>query len=880
MLRLSQITKTYRTGEVVSRALDKVSFCLRDNEFVAILGPSGSGKTTLLNIIGGLDRYEDGEMWIDGISTGKYNDRDWDSYRNHRIGFVFQSYNLIPHQNVLSNVELALTISGVPAAQRKARALKALEEVGLRDQVHKRPNQLSGGQMQRVAIARALVNDPAVLLADEPTGALDSETSLQVMELLKKVAAHRLVVMVTHNEELARQYATRIVQLKDGRIVGDSNPCEMRAEPEEGKDRRKKSGMDFLTSLSLSTGNLRTKKGRTLLTAIAGSIGIIGIALIQALSGGVNRYIADIQRDTMSSYPITISESTLNVSGMMSNMRSRRDSLLFGGEEKEREEGRAYADTSAFEAHEMMEMGLAENDLTAFKQYLDNPDSEIQPYLGENGIVYTYDVRFEVYTRDENGAVINTGEDVESREEGNSLPGSVRMSRRGGLAQMSFIVGGSSGAGAENFSEMLAGKGEEMVSRVVTDSYDLLAGSWPRDASEVVLVLDEEHALPAEQLCQLGYLTAEQYRQMEEKKKAGEKPEQSWSYEELCGKTFWVLPACDRYDKQADGSFSYVEQIGEEQLAEKGILLTVSGVICPAEGAAGTELETPVAYTAGLTRLIIEHTAESAVVLAQQAAPEMNVLTGLPFQADGKEAELKAIKSYLGKTSGGTMGMMAGFLDEETLLSLYDEYLGESSCEENLKLFGVVRYDAPQSINIYTDSFEAKDQVAACIERYNQKADPDKRITYTDFVQLMTSSLTSIVNSISYVLIAFVAISLIVSCIMIGIITHISVMERTKEIGVLRALGASKSNISQVFIAETIMVGLIAGLLGIGMTQLLIIPVNAVIHALAGDGMSAFLAPQDALLLIALSILITVFGGLLPARKAAKKDPVAALRTE
>lgn len=935
MLQVKNIHKQYKTGELVQDALRDVSLNLRDSEFVAVLGPSGSGKTTLLNIIGGLDRYDSGDLIINGISTKQYKDRDWDSYRNHTIGFVFQSYNLIPHQTILANVELALTISGVSRAERRKRAQAALEEVGLGEQSHKRPNQLSGGQMQRVAIARALVNDPDVLLADEPTGALDSETSVQVMELLKAVAKNRLVVMVTHNPELAEQYATRIVRLRDGKITDDSDPFavdEAALKTPEHKNMGR-AAMGFLTSLSLSFNNLRTKKGRTLLTAFAGSIGIIGIALILSLSTGVNQYIADIQKETMTSYPLTITAETFDMSALMEAQGAMGTVHGAVQDADAAPEDGVHADSRKLEAVETLESSVTENDLTAFKNYLDDPESEIAQYLGENGVVYTYNVQFDVFARDADDTPVNTsvdvGEDAESGDE-SSFTAMMNQNMQNAMTMMT-----GSDSGAENFEELMAGT-ESTVSPVVTDSYDLLYGAWPENYDEVVLVLDEQNSIPTDTLYQLGLITKDEYDAVCAAIEDGETPEAfDWDYADAADRSFWLVPACDRYQENDDGTFTYIEEEngGAEQLMENALELKVTGVIRPKADAANATLRAPVAYTSKLTDYVIDHTNESAVVRAQAETPEINVLNGVEFEAaddakkaadaadyisklgvsdkaslytmilyynaqnaeaEGTEAGAQAAQAQQMQAGGMGMGQMdesqmaeamdawlENTPDEEILVSLYDEYIDGASFEDNMKSFGKVSYDAPDSISIYTDSFENKEAVSDCIEAYNETVDEDSQITYTDYVALLTASITSIVDVISYVLIAFVAVSLVVSCIMIGIITHISVLERTKEIGILRALGASKRNISQVFNAETFIIGFCAGLIGVGISALLTIPINSIIAQLVGsDTVRAVLPVGAAVILIAISMLITVVGGLLPAKRAAKKDPVTALRTE
>lgn len=933
MLQIKQICKQYKTGDLVQKALDGVNLNLRDNEFVAILGPSGSGKTTLLNVIGGLGRYDSGDLIINGISTKKYKDRDWDSYRNHTIGFVFQSYNLIPHLSLLTNVELALTISGVSGSERHRRAKNALEKVGLGEQIHKKPNQLSGGQMQRVAIARALVNNPDILLADEPTGALDTGTSEQVMELLKEVAKDRLVVMVTHNPELAEAYATRIVRLRDGRIIDDTLPYDLEGEeltPPEHKNMGK-AKMSFLTSLTLSFHNLRTKKGRTILTSFAGSIGIIGIALILSLSSGVNTYISDIQKDTMTSYPITISSETVNLSNMMgSGMMGR--GMMEGTENETNPDNGVYANYSEIESSEAIASNIIENNLTSFKQYLDDPDSEIQQYLGENGVVYTYNVNFDVYSYDSEENLINSNADIEEVTGSDHSSGFGAMA--GGMGGMPMMMGNSSSSsGAENFSELMVGTEGNTVSQVVTDSYKVLYGDWPEKYNEVMLVLDESNSISAGTLYQLGLITADEYVEIRDQIAAGEDIEKRcWDYEEICGHSFYLISAADRYIENEDGTFSYLEDdtLNTDQLLENSVELKITGVIRPMEDAANASISTPIVYTSKLTDYIIEHTNESAIVLTQEKTPEINVLNGMNFEALGDEAKIadakeyisamgvsdkasmyQMIQSYITQNSEntdnpeetmntqGTNQMGAGKSmdetvmaeamdrwlqetpDNEILLFIYDEYINGASYANNMERFGKISYDAPAAISIYTDSFEDKEAVSDCIANYNKTVDTDNQITYTDYVELMTSSLTSIIDMISYVLIAFVAVSLIVSCIMIGIITHISVMERTKEIGILRALGASKRNISQVFNAETFIIGCCAGLLGVGISALLTIPINAVIQNLLGAVTLTVALPLTyAAALIILSIVITIVGGLLPAKNAAKKDPVIALRTE
>ena len=908
MLQLKKISKQYKTGDLVQAALDGVSLNLRDNEFVAVLGPSGSGKTTLLNIIGGLDRYDSGDLIINNISTKKYKDRDWDSYRNHTIGFVFQSYNLIPHQSILANVELALTISGVSRNERRQRAKAALEQVGLGDQLHKKPNQMSGGQMQRVAIARALINDPDILLADEPTGSLDSETSVQVMELLKEVAKDRLVVMVTHNPELAEKYATRIVNLRDGKITDDSDPFDISNETVGTPEHKNmgKASMSFLTSLSLSFNNLRTKKARTLLTSFAGSIGIIGIALILSLSTGVNQYIENIQKDTMTSYPVTIDAQSMDLSSMLAAGRESSSNELT------HELDGVYSNNSDVEMAASSSMSIKSNNLTSFKEYLEADDCEILQYVGSEGIHYSYDVQFGVYAYDPDGVLVNTDGVVIGKETGNSS----------GI--MSSMMGGTmDDTSSGNFEEMLAGADGSLISSAVMESYDMLYGAWPENSSEVVLVLDENNEISLTVLYELGFLPSADYTELMEKLENGEEisvETQNWSYADACGQSFYLIPACDYYAENEDGTFTYSGDSASkvEELLDNAYELKISGVIRPKEDAANASISGVVGYTSALSDEIISHTAESAVVKAQEASPDVNVLNGLTFSPADDETKAADAAVYLSSLSipekaelcrmifgsdtvqgdnadiANTMAAMSDEelaatldqsleegLDTDILLNIYDRYVSTGTYEENMSDFGVVSLDAPSSISIYADDFESKEAITDAIDAYNKTVDDEDQISYTDYVGLLMSSITTIVDVISYVLIAFVAVSLIVSSIMIGIITYISVLERTKEIGILRAVGASKRNISQVFNAETFIVGLCSGVIGIGITLLLLIPGNAVIHALIGSAsVNASLPVGSAILLIVLSVLLTLIGGLIPSRKAAKKDPVTALRTE
>lgn len=912
MLQLEKISKEYRTGDLVQKALDQVDINFRESEFVAILGPSGSGKTTLLNIIGGLDRYDSGDLIIRGISTKKYKDRDWDSYRNHTIGFVFQSYNLIPHQSVLANVELALTISGVSRGERRQRAKEALEKVGLGEHLHKRPNQLSGGQMQRVAIARALINNPDILLADEPTGALDTETSLQVMKLLQEVAKDRLVVMVTHNSELAENYATRIVRLRDGKIIDDSNPFVVESEnlpPPQHKNLGKAS-MSFLTALSLSFNNLRTKKGRTLLTAFAGSIGIIGIALILALSNGVNNYINDIQENTMLSYPITIEAQTFDLASMMA-----------AGQEKSKrevthEKDGVYSNSTDLEMAASAVMSITKNNLTDFKKFLDNPNNAIHQYLGENGINYSYAVNFDVFTYDPEDVLVNTDGVVIQEDDKSSTIPRFRMGDMSNMGSMG-MMGGSPG----NFAEMLPGQEEDLISTAIKNNYELLHGQWPQDYREVILVLDKNNEVPLTILYELGMLPSKEYQELMDKieKKEEIAPEPvRWNYEDFAGKTFYLLPASAQYEKKENGTYTFIGEDPEKlpEIMDQAIELKIVGIVRPTEDSETAFISGVIGYTQALTDYVIDYTDSSPIVKDQKGQPEINVLNGLTFSPSDEETKIQDTIKYLSglnisEKASFSMGIMrsvygddpqrgamlprmsetelaaaldrylANDPDDEVLLNIYDNYISTGTYEDNMAAFGVVSLDAPSTIRIYAKSFEDKDRVAEIIQEYNASAAEENQIRYTDYVGLLMSSVTTIVNVVSYVLIGFVAVSLVVSSIMIGIITYISVLERTKEIGILRAIGASKQNISQVFNAETFIIGLGAGIIGIGITLLLLIPGNAIIHQLVKTtDVNASLPASSGVVLIILSVILTLLGGLIPSRKAAKKDPVTALRTE
>ena len=838
MIQLKAITKTYRTGNLVQVALNQIFLNFRDNEFVSILGASGSGKSTLLNIIGGLDRYDSGDLIINGISTNRYSDRDWDTYRNHSIGFVFQNYNLISHQSVLANVELSLTMAGVKGNEKRERALQLLRQVGLEDQKHKLPSQLSGGQMQRVAIARALVNNPDILLADEPTGALDTVTSHQIMELLKEVAKDRLVIMVTHNPELADQYSTRIVKLKDGQVVGDSNPYMLdennnspatgqRTETEKrvktaGTAKTKKASMSFSTALSLSFKNLCTKKGRTLLTAFAGSIGIIGIALIIALSSGVNRYIEQMQKDTMSTYPIAIEAQTISFDDMSLGLEESET-------EKENDRGdKVYTDGDNFEMAKSTNDMVAKNDLRSFKKYLDDKNNEIWKYVGQNGIEYSYNTPFSVYAYDPKGTLVNTdGSNL-------SVNNNTKTSVSDDASDLSMSLDTETNFCENLFSEI---EGENAKS-----NYDILYGQWPTDKNQLVLEINEDNEIPLEVFYQLGLLPADDYQGLMDsisEKKKFEIPEHESSYEKICDAKFYLLPACDFYQRQKDGSYELIEANDKDvkKLLGDALELKISAVVKLKEDIKTSSISTKIGYTKALTDYLISYANGSEVVKDQLNSKETSILDGAKISEESYYASLQRM----------------GYVDEEE----------------------------PEKINIYVDSFEDKEKITECIDQYNKSVDKSKKIVYTDMMQVVISSVTQIVDIISYILIAFVAISLIVSSLMIGIITYISVLERRKEIGILRAVGASRRNIKQVFNAETVLVGAMSGIIGVGISELFIAIINAIIHMVAEEsGMSAYLPVSYMLILIGLSMLLTLIGGLIPSAKAAKEDPVKALRSE
>lgn len=982
MLTLKDIRKDYVVGDTTVHALRGVSISFRESEFVSVLGQSGCGKTTLLNIIGGLDQYTDGDLVINGRSTREYKDRDWDTYRNHTIGFVFQSYNLIPHQSVLANVELALTISGVDKAERRERAVKVLERVGLGDQLNKKPNQMSGGQMQRVAIARALINDPDILLADEPTGALDSETSVQIMELLQEIAKDKLVVMVTHNAELAERYSTRIVRLLDGQITGDTDPFDPEgAEPPREDVGKKKPSMSFLTALSLSFNNLKTKKARTLLTAFAGSIGIIGIALILSLSNGIQTYINQVQEDTLSTYPLTIEAQAADLSSMIESMAG------VASDSEEHELDAVYSNVILYDLMDsLMSMDTETNDLESFKDFLDENGGNINEYT--SAIQYVYDPNFDIYTEDADGNVVKS--DVVE------LLNELMANMYGGDFSSYFDTMGDFYSSFESWQEMLPGDNGELISPTLTEQYDVIYGSWPQDYNEVVLVVDQNNEVSDLVLYTLGLRTQDELNASLEAYMNGETVDaevQSWSYEDLCGLTFKLVGYYDKYVfDDTTGTYTDVSgtEAGLEYLYDNddiGIELKISGIVRQNPDAVAGMMSGAIGYTSALKDYVVADSQGSDVVVDQYANPDVDVITGLPFATgDEQEPSVEEIKAevddyiaslndedkallytdlmstpsddYLDTAVQQALGslsrediesmMISGYaeemgvdedavrdyieqMDDDTLMEyvaemartsmseqyaeavseqmsslsqqqlamalgmtelsdwqyehIYNELMparySDSTYDNNMKLFGFVDEESPDGINLYATTFADKDEIARIIDEYNASVGEEQQISYTDYVAILMSSISTIINAISYVLIAFVAISLVVSSIMIGIITYISVLERTKEIGILRAIGASKRDISNVFNAETLIEGLTAGLIGIGLTLLLNIPINAIVQHLTGiESLKAILPAAGAVILVVISMFLTFIAGLIPSRFAAKRDPVEALRTE
>ncbi len=973
MLKLKDIRKDYLAGDSVVHALKGIDLEFRENEFVAILGHSGCGKTTLLNIIGGLDQYTSGDLVINGKSTKNFTDGDWDTYRNHSIGFVFQSYNLIPHQTVLSNVELALTLSGVAPAERRARAIDALKKVGLGEQIYKKPNQMSGGQMQRVAIARALVNDPDILLADEPTGALDSDTSVQIMNILKEISEDKLIIMVTHNPDLAEAYASRIIRIKDGLIVGDSMPYDSgrEEEPPQVEPGKKKTSMSFFTALALSTNNLLTKKARTILTAFAGSIGIIGIALIMSLSNGIQNYIDKVQEDTLSSYPVTIQAESYDMSSMMTSLMGVHSEA----EENKHENDAVYSSTILYDMmNSMISADKEVNNLKPFKEFLET-DPEIGQYI--SSVQYSYDLDMNLYARDVDDNIVKT-DITELLQNAMSLT-------FGGDYSSYFSTFGQYYSVADAWQEMLPGENGELINPLLKSQYDLIYGHWPENYDEVVLVVNKNNEVSDLVLYALGLKSnsalADDMQAFMDQENLNTELE-SWSYEDICSRIVRYIYPADQYSYDEETG-EYVdladEELGLRTLYNNGMDVKISGIIRQDEDAVSGMMSGSIGYTHALVEHVVNEAKNKDLVKRQLEDTTHDVFTGLPFLDDSDEAfsnsrKTEAAKDYIAAASDEELAdvyvkymsvpeddyvqdlideqmadmtrsdiedmvlkyypeysSMLSKMDDDTLFDYVGQMIGEqvkqqyaaqmeamyrnlpddkladefellaledddylwiynnamppvysdSTLKDNLKKLGYVDLDSPSIINIYVSTFEDKDSIADAIERYNDSVSDDDQISYTDYVALLMSSITTIINVISYVLIAFVAISLVVSSIMIGIITYISVLERTKEIGILRAIGASKKDVSRVFNAETFIIGLAAGLIGIFMTVLLNIPINIIVHDLTGImSLKSELPMVGGAALVLISVGLTFIAGLIPSSLAAKKDPVEALRTE
>lgn len=895
MLELNDIKKDYVSGSTTVSALKGINLRFRDCEFVSILGQSGCGKTTMLNIIGGLDKYTSGDLKINGVSTKNYKDRDWDFYRNNSIGFVFQSYNLIPHQTVLSNVELALTLSGVSKAERKKRAIEALEKVGLGEQIHKKPNQMSGGQMQRVAIARALVNNPDILLADEPTGALDTETSIQIMELLKEISKDRLIIMVTHNPELAKDYSTRIVRLLDGVITDDSNPYSLedmetdirakeavKVKTSEKKikksGKKQKTSMSFFTALSLSFNNLMTKKTRTILTAFAGSIGIIGIAMILSISNGIQLYIDRVQRDTLSSYPITLQAEAIDISSMVSSMTGNSDS------EEHEDKSKIYSNDIMGDMINTMVKEVKSNNLSEFKKYIENGSSDIKSYVSD--IQYSYDVPLNIYMKDTSNGVeqLNPGTMFDSIYGEGATSASSSMSSGMGMGMFS---------NSSVWNQLLGNQ------QVLDEQYDILAGHWPENFNEVVLVADKNNEVDDYTLYSLGLKDPEEVRTLFKKMMVGEsyetKKDISYTFDEILDTEFKLVMPTDMY-KYNDVTGTWDDYSKDDKymtnVVNNGTDIKVCGIIRPNDDAVSTSLSSGIGYTAKLTEYIIEEVKNSEIAKAQLADTSVDVFTGVPFDNDrNTEITMDDVNAYMATLSpeeSAQMQAMTSGMSDDQILQLFSASLKarttDATLDSNKSKLGITDLDTPSQIDIYATDFDSKEKVQNIIKDYNKLQQDDGKeenvINYTDYVGIMMSSVSTIINAISYVLIAFVAISLIVSSIMIGIITYISVLERTKEIGVLRSIGASKKDVSRIFNAETLIEGFVSGALGIVVTLLLCIPANALIKHLTDISNVAQLPVAGGVILIIISMFLTFIAGLIPAKLAAKKDPVVALRSE
>ncbi|MCQ2449183.1 MAG: ABC transporter ATP-binding protein/permease [Clostridia bacterium] len=987
MLELKAIKKDYPAGGGVVNALKGIDLRFRKSEFVSILGPSGCGKTTMLNIIGGLDRYTSGDLIINARSTKEYKARDWDAYRNYSIGFVFQTYNLIPHQTVLQNVELALTLSGVSKSERRRRAKEALEKVGLADQLRKKPSEMSGGQMQRVAIARAIVNNPDIILADEPTGALDTETSVQVMEILKEISADRLVIMVTHNPDLAEQYSTRIIRMLDGKLIDDSAPIteeehelKVASEKPAAKSKlRKKPSMSLFTAFGLSLKNLFTKKGRTMLTSFAGSIGIIGIALIYAVSQGTTNFVASVQEETLASYPLTLRAEHVDMTELLQTF------INSSKKESDHKKDGVYSSTAVIDMfNELNNLQTDTNDLSSFKTYLEEKREEEGSKFNQSvtGVQYNYGLDLMVYTKSADGKVhrADSAELVNEIMKGFGMSVSTGGSAGGsmGSGMPLFSMGNAAHSGSDIWQELLAGDNGEVVNPLLKKQYDIInkGGHWPTSANEIVLVVDENNELDDMTLYSLGLKTQDEILTIIQTSAKGEQVEtasKKWSYDEICAMEFRAVPngECFKLTTDANGQKKATPYgtTNEEcaDLYEKGIPLKVTAIIRQSENATNGMLngKGAICYTSLLTKEVIGRADNSELVALQSENKLQDIFTGLPFKADedasvkekaeefmnridamdeakkidiyNKISELLQLREMMkqGMVSGGMdakqadvavmqmsaakmkttissmmgdqfntimsereqrfkatpnaallaeMQAVLGQMDEYQLASLYDQDIltfSNSTLTDNLVKLGKVDLGVPTSINLYAATFENKEVMEEGIAEYNEKNDEAHQISYTDYVGLIMSSVTTVIKAITYVLIAFVAVSLIVSSIMIGVITLISVQERTKEIGILRAIGASKRNVSSMFNAETVIIGFASGFVGVAITYLLCIPINLILHHLTNlKNLSATLPIPVAVTLILISMFLTLIAGIIPSRSAAKKDPVVALRTE
>lgn len=905
MLTLKDITKIYKTGDFEQKALDKVNISFRENEFVSILGRSGGGKTTLLNIIGGLDKYTSGDLLIDGKSTKNFRDSDWDYYRNVSVGFIFQSYNLISHQTILSNVELALTLSGVKKEDRKKRAIEALDKVGLKDHIYKKPAELSGGQMQRVAIARALVNNPEIVLADEPTGALDTNTSKQIMELLKEIAKDRLVIMVTHNPELAEKYSTRIVKIRDGQILDDSDPYDVNENVENFKTN--KLSLRLSQALNLSFNNLLTKKARTILTAFAGSIGIIGIALVISISNGANDFIEESQKNALKSYPIQIQKESLNLENLMTPPNK---------DDKENNTNKVMTNNMILERRSELQTSYSENNLTPFKKYIEDNKDKLENEIGGNFITYSYDTNFDIFTKDSNGQLINTdGSDFEEQQDN--------------FMQNLLKPQGSN----KNFSEIISDENGN-VSKMITDDYELIEGTWPKEATDLVLFTDYNNEVITSKLYEIGLLPSKDYKEILNKLDNNEKidlKDLDIEPKNIIGHEYKILTPSDYYQK--DGN-KFIDISNDESkkndLIKNAITGKIVGIARQKTNDENQIVDSPLGYSKSMTDLLIKHVGDSDIAKAQLKNKDKNILNNLPFKANNDDEKINLAKSYLENIPENEKLKVNTYLmrnkpelmeeiqeesrkiqaqnpmalankdkspnqasdnalidyaikknDKTLFLDIYGEFLSDLSYKKNLEKFGLVSKDAPSNISIYVENFENRDKIKDFINQYNDGKSENEKIAYTDYIGLISSSITQIISAISYLLIAFVGVSLVVSSIMIGIITYISVLERVKEIGILRSIGASKKDIRKVFLSETFIIGLLSGLIGIGATTLVNIPISNLIQKMSGiDNIYSTLPPKAGLILILISVGLTLIAGIIPSSIAAKKDPVKALAQE